>query len=428
MSPTTSSGKVRIVRIIARLNVGGPALQTILLTRGLDTNRFSSRLVTGSVSIGEGDMTPYALEQEVHPVILPELGREISVFKDLLVFWKLVKILKLLQPHIVHTHTAKAGTLGRLAAWVAEVPVKIHTFHGHVFEGYFQPAQARVFIWIERALALITDRLVVLSERQRKDLVETYRIAPRKKFQIVPLGFDLTSFVALPAPAGLRRAAQPPTFGFVGRLVSIKNPLLLLEAFRLLLTDVRSSVNADSSHFALSTLWFIGSGPLENSLRQVVQKYGLGSQITFWGWQQDLAKFYRDIDVIVLSSLNEGTPVVLIEAMASHKPFIATDVGGVRDLMVGHGQPRRDEKGRKFTLFDNGILVQSGDAHGLAGAMWYMLGHAEQRFAMGRVGREFALGHFRREQLLADIQKLYEEMLHEKGIYVPVNEIPASAC
>jgi len=189
--------KVKVVRIIARLNIGGPAIQAITLTECLGQNEFTSYLISGKISEEEGDMLPYALKRNVHPVIFPELGREISSMNDVVAFLKLVQLLRKVKPHIVHTHTAKAGTLGRLAAWVARVPVTVHTFHGHVFSGYFGWGKTKVYILIERVLAFLSDRILVLSAHQRQELVDVYRIAPSHKFQIVPLGFNLEPFLSL---------------------------------------------------------------------------------------------------------------------------------------------------------------------------------------------------------------------------------------
>jgi len=404
--------KVKVVRIIARLNIGGPAIQAITLTECLGQDEFTSYLISGKISEEEGDMLPYALERNVRPVIFPELGREISSMNDVVAFVKLVQFLRKVQPHIVHTHTAKAGTLGRLAAWVARVPIKVHTFHGHVFSGYFGWGKTKVYILIERVLALLSDRILVLSEHQRQELVDVYQIAPSHKFKIVPLGFDLEPFFSLSEATGktpnVEKERFPLIIGHIGRLVEIKNPFLALASLRLL--DFQSTVPVQ--------LWIAGGGPLEVSLKQAAQKEQNSGGVRFLGWQHDMAQLYSSLDIVILTSLNEGTPVVLIEAMASGKPFIATEVGGVRDLMVGIGEQVFGKSGGQFTVYENGILVSSQDAHGLADALEFLASDPEKRIAMGKTGREFAKAKYTKERLLKDIRSLYGDLLQKNGFQV----------
>lgn len=404
--------KVKVVRIIARLNIGGPAIQAILLTECLGSEGFTSYLIAGNISKNEGDMMPYAVARNVHPIMVPELGREISGMKDVVAFVKLVKFLRKVRPHVVHTHTAKAGTLGRVAAWVARVPIKVHTFHGHVFSGYFGWGKTKLFILIERVLAFLSDCILVLSDHQRQELVDVFRIAPNHKFQVVPLGFDLEPFLYL--PGSTRNFHQRPTgtpsviIGFIGRLAEIKNPFLAFDAF--------SVLDSRSRKVPSWELWVAGGGPLEESLKRSAKKTQLTTKIRFLGWQSDMPRLYSSVDVVILTSLNEGTPVALIEAMASGKPFISTNVGGVRDLMVGTGQCVNGNHGGKFTVYDNGILVSSEDVYGLADALEYLVSDHEKMVAMGRVGREFAKTQFTKEQLLKNIQSLYQKLLQKKGI------------
>ncbi len=411
--------KVNVVRIIARLNIGGPAIQAIMLTEYLAPEEFTSYLIAGKISENEGDMLPYALERNVHPVIFPELGRDISGMNDVVAFFKLVNFFRKTQPHIVHTHTAKAGTLGRLAAFVARVPIRIHTFHGHVFFGYFSRGKTKIFILIERVLAFLSDKIIVLSEHQRRELVEVYRIAPHHKFQIVPLGFELEPFLPLSCGTNNTQHVQddlpPLAIGFIGRLVEIKNPFLALDALSLLNFHPPLAGNKARP----IQLWIVGGGPLEDSLQQAARGKQFAEEVKFLGWQRDMAQLYSSLDVVILTSLNEGTPVVLIEAMASGKPFVSTEVGGVRDLMVGTGQCLCGRNGGEFNVYDNGILVSSQDVHGLSDALEFLASDPERRIAMGRAGREFARTKFTKERLLKDIRSLYRELLKAKGFQVP---------
>jgi len=404
--------KVKVVRVIARLNIGGPAIQAITLTECLGQDEFTSYLISGKISEEEGDMMSYAWKRNVHPIIFQELGREISSMNDVVAFVKLVQFLRNVQPHIVHTHTAKAGTLGRLAAWFARVPIKIHTFHGHVFSGYFGWGKTKFYILIEQVLAFLSDRILVLSEHQRQELVDVYRIASNHKFQIVPLGFDLEPFFALSGATPNIQPHQgglvPLIIGYIGRLVDIKNPFLALDALRLL--EFQSTVPIQ--------LWIAGGGPLEDSLKQAAQKEQFAGGVRFLGWRYDMAQLYSSLDIVILTSLNEGTPVVLIEAMASGKPFIATEVGGVRDLMVGVGEPVCGKNRGQFTVYENGILVSSQDVHGLTDALEFLASDPEKRAAMGRVGQVFAKAQFTKERLLKDLRFLYKDLLKRKGFHV----------
>jgi glycosyltransferase involved in cell wall biosynthesis len=321
----------RVVRIIARLNVGGPAIHAVLASSGMGAD-YPTLLVTGHCGPAEGDMAYLAAEHGVEPVVIPELGRAVSPFDDLRAFVKLVALLRRERPDIVHTHTAKAGTLGRLAAILCGVPVRVHTFHGHVFAGYFPPWQTQLFLAVERLLGRFTHRIVTLSDGLRRELVERYHIAPWDTVAVIPLGLDLQPMAACAARRGeLRRelgvGKSARLVGIVGRLVPIKNHDLFLDAFAAL-----PRRGARAVHGVV-----VGGGELEARLRQRVRALGLADRVHFLGWRRDLAPVYADLDVAVLTSRNEGTPVALIEAMAAGVPVVATAVGGAPDLL-DHGE------------------------------------------------------------------------------------------
>ena len=415
-----SQGKIKVVRIIARLNIGGPALQTLILTQELRGSRFSPYLITGIVGPDESDMTVSNPWKTAHPLVIAELGREISWISDFWAFLKLFIVLRKIKPHIVHTHTAKAGTLGRLAAVLARVPIRVHTFHGHVFEGYFGRMKTRIFLAVEKGLARITDCIVVVSECQRQELVDKYSVSKRSKFQVVPLGFDLSTFFGPQVQKGLREdlglTSSSFVIGFIGRLVAIKNPFLLLTAVHEL-ERYRRTVSC-AGHEAINPIRvvIVGGGELHDSLKNNFQEGEASAQPVFLGWQRNMANIYSAIDVLVLTSLNEGTPVVLIEAMATGRPFIATMVGGVQDLMVGEGTPVRGENGGWFILYANGILIKSQDVQGLVGALLYLQSHSQECLAMGRVGQKFVKERFTKERLVEDLQTLYEDLLLTKKV------------
>jgi glycosyltransferase involved in cell wall biosynthesis len=403
---------IKVVRIIARLNTGGPAIHTILLTRALDGGRFTSRLVTGVVGPNEGDMAYYAQERGIVPCVIPELGRAVAPGDDLRALVKLFRLLRREQPDIIHTHTAKAGLLGRVAgvahnilAALAGVPRAriVHTFHGHVFDGYYTPGVSRVLVLAERVLAAVTDRVIAISGTIRDDLVTRYRVCPEPKVSVVSLGLDFSWTEALDDAAGSLRsahglAANAILIGIVGRLTDVKNHVLMLEAYaRLACRDVRLVV--------------IGDGELRPALEDAVRRLGLDGRVVFAGWKRDPASIYADLDLVCLTSKNEGTPVALIEAMAAGLPFVSTRVGGVPDLVIGPPIEHRDG----FALFGNGILVPPGDARVLGAALDYLVARPETRRAMGSVGRASVLKGFSQERLAHDIETVYLDLVASEG-------------
>lgn len=384
---------IRIVRIIARLNVGGPAIHVSLLTEKLCPPAYTSTLVCGSIAADEGDMTYYAEARGVQPVIVPQLGRSLHPLRDLVTIWKVYRLLRQLQPDVVHTHTAKAGFVGRIAARLAGVPVIVHTFHGHVFQGYFSPLMTRVFLLLERLTARFSDGVITLSEDLRRDLVETYRITRRGKITVLPLGLDLTPFTAMPRHAGTFRAAygipaSAPLIGIVGRLVPVKNHALFLEA------AVRIRAAMPDARFAI-----IGDGELRAALEAQVAALGLRDAVIFTGWLRDLAPVYSDLDTLVISSVNEGTPVSIIEALAGGCPVVATAVGGLRDLLEGGAL---------------GALVPSGDAARLADAIQTMIAHPPDHGADGTNARERMRQRYGIDRLVSDLDELYRALLTQK--------------
>jgi glycosyltransferase involved in cell wall biosynthesis len=397
-----SQSKFTIARVIARLNIGGPAIQAISMTEAFQKKGYRAILLTGQVPEGEGSMEYLAEEKGVAPIKIGALSRRISWHKDLATLWQLIQIFRRERPLVVHTHTAKAGTLGRLAAIVTRVPVRVHTFHGHVFNGYFSPAVTRSFLAIERFLARHTDCIIAISESQRQDLAYTYRVAPVEKISVVPLGFDLDSFLAVNGRAGTLRhsmGCEKDSFlvGWVGRLTAIKDPDLFLRCAR----DLAQSFQ--ELRFAV-----IGDGELRSSCEEAVKSGDLGAKVCFTGWRQQLDRIYADLDLVVLTSINEGTPLSLLEAMASGKAFISTDVGGVRDLMAGSAQ-----KLDGFEIFENGILVPR-ERDVLARAITYLLKNPEKLCSMGKSGRKFVRARFSNQRLADDLESLYVALVRSK--------------
>ncbi len=376
------------MRVIARLNVGGPAIHVIRLTERLGPPRFESALVCGQIGPHEGDMSYLARAHGVRPIVIPALGREIAPLRDLSTLWRLWRLMRAYRPHVVHTHTAKAGFVGRVAARLAGVPVVVHTFHGHVFHGYFGPVKTRLFIFLERFCARLSDRVLTVSDRLKEELTG-YGIAPADRITVIPLGLDLAPFATTPRRAGaLRRelglSDATPLVGIVGRLVPIKNHRLFLEA--------ATQVNA-AAHFVI-----VGDGECRADLEARAQALGLAERVHFLGWRDAdrLPAIYSDLDTLVISSDNEGTPVSIIEAMAAGAPVVSTAVGGVSDLI---------DDGR------TGVLVPPGDAPALADAMNRLLHEPARAQALAETARPPALARFGIDRLAEDLAGLYLELL-----------------
>jgi glycosyltransferase involved in cell wall biosynthesis len=388
--------KVKVTRIVARLNVGGPAVHIINLAAGLDPDRFESQLIAGRPGPHEGDMGYLATQKGIEPLIVPELGRELSPLGDLRTTLKLARILRRHKPHIVETHTAKAGAVGRLAARLANVPVIIHVFHGHVFHSYFGPLQSEMFVNVERALAGITDRIITVSPAQRRDIADVYRIAPPERVLMVPLGLDLEPFRRARQTchgqfrASLRVPAEALLVGFVGRLTAVKNPSLFVEA-----------AGHVVQQFPQARFVFVGDGELRAALEEQIDALGLAGHVIFAGWQVDMPAVYADLDLLVLTSLNEGTPVTVIEALATGIPVVATAVGGVPDVL-------KDQ--------ETGMLTPSGDAEGLAQAIVELLHAPERAEALARAGQGDVLDRFDLVRLVDDMESLYLALLQEEDV------------
>lgn len=393
MAPQAQTRRpMRIARIIARLNVGGPAQHAIFLSAGLDPARFVTTLITGTAGSHEGDLTAEARARGVTPVCIPELGRRIHPTYDLVALGKLVTLLRRLRPDLVHTHTAKAGALGRVAALLTGAPAILHTFHGHVLDGYFSPSLSRLFLQIERALARITDRIITVSPQVRRDLLAR-GVGRPEQVEVIPVGLDLDRFLhGAASPAHLRQtlpiSAGAPLLGIVGRLVAIKDHSTLFQALVLLQSQ------GPSPHLIV-----VGDGEGREALARMAQELGLAPRVHFLGWRNDLEAILGELDVVICCSKNEGTPVALIEAMAAGVPVLATDVGGVGDLIL-HGE--------------TGWLVPPGDPPALSRAIRDLLADPERRARPLPAARRLVLERHDVNTLLHRMEALYEALLAEK--------------
>ena len=392
---------IRVLRLVARLNMGGPALHVAYLTKGLEERGYRTTLAAGSLAHGESSMSFIAEELgvEVHPI--PQLHREISPLYDTQSVLRIVRLIRRLRPHILHTHTAKAGAVGRfaaLAAGDARPPIIVHTFHGHVLRGYFDPLRTAAFRQIERQLARRSTRLIAVSPEVRDDLVEL-GVAPSEKFSVIRLGIALDSRIT---STGESRAQLRSLFGippdrfvvgWIGRMTHIKRVEDVLLAFR----DLRAR-GTDA------TLCLVGDGPDREHIERRAHELGIARHILSVGYQRDVAPYYAFFDALLLPSANEGTPVVAIEALAARKPVVATRVGGVPDVVVDG---------------TDGFLVPVGDVNGMVDALERLARDPELRSQMGEAGCARVVPRYRVERLVDDVDALYHELLGEAGIPLP---------
>ncbi len=389
MSPA-SAGPIRVVRVIARLNIGGPAIHATLLTARLDPARFTTTLVTGTEDAAEGNyLALHGREAAVE--LIPDLGREIRPLRDVRTLAALMRVIRRVRPHVVHTHTAKAGAVGRLAALLCGVPVVVHTFHGHVLRGYFSPAKTAVYRAIERVLAWRTDRLLTVTDRVRDELL-ALGVGRPDQYTTVPLGFDLAPLVQAARRQGELRAelalGTAPLVGIVARLVPIKAHEVFLDA------AVRIRASLPEARFLI-----VGDGECRPALEARVDALGLRDAVRFLGWRADLDRLYADLDVVVLTSRNEGSPVALIEAMAAGVPVVSTAVGGVPDV-VAHGV--------------SGLLAPMDDAAAIADHAVALLRDRARGAAMGRAGQARVVATYSADRLVADIEALYTQLLERR--------------
>lgn len=385
---------IRVLRVITRLNVGGPAINAILLSSALDDGaEFRSTLVAGTTAPREGDMLELARARSVEPLVLPALGREISPLDDLVALARVVQLVRRLQPDVVHTHMAKAGTVGRLAARICGVPLIVHTYHGHVFHSYFGKARTRLFLTIERALALGTDRIIVVGDGQR-DEIASYGVAPRRKLESIRLGLELTPFLQAEAARGTLRAelgidAATPLVGIVARLVPIKAHEVFLDAA----ATVRHKL--PDARFVI-----VGDGERRAELERRVQRLGLTDSVEFLGWRRDMREVYADLDVVALTSRNEGSPVALIEALACARPVVATRVGGVPEVVLDG---------------ETGLLVPAQASAALAEAIVRLLRDRPLAERLGAAGRRHVYPRYDSTRLVDDMRRLYLRELAGRG-------------
>jgi glycosyltransferase involved in cell wall biosynthesis len=368
------------------------------LSAGLEERGYQTTLVAGSLGKGEGSMAYVAEQKGVEIVTVPELSREISPLHDLRAAQRLAALIRSTRPHILHTHTAKAGAVGRTAAMLAgdaRPPIVVHTFHGHVLRGYFGPVRSSLFRMLERGLAKTSTALVAVSPEVRDDLV-ALGVAPREKFTVIRLGVELERRVAFTdeTRARARRmlgvAHDRFVVGWIGRMTAVKRADDVLLGFKRLR---ESGVSA--------CLCLVGDGPDREEIEELAHELGIVRDCLFLGYQHDVAPFYAAFDALVLPSANEGTPVSAIEALAAGRPVVATRVGGVPDVV-------RDGV--------DGFLVEPGDVIALADRLAQLAADPERAREMGEAGRTRVRERYSVERLVDDVDRLYRELLAGKGV------------
>jgi glycosyltransferase involved in cell wall biosynthesis len=399
---------IRVLRVIARLNVGGPAQHVVWLAAGLRPRGFETLLAAGDTGPDEAPMDDLAERAGVRRVRVPGLGRALRPLDDARALVHLTRLCRTFRPHIVHTHTAKAGVLGRLAASASGVRVRVHTFHGHVLRGYFGPVGSGAALAAERALGALSAAVIALSPRQRHELAHTLRVAPPPRVRVVPLGIDLAPFGAVArarrAAGGavrdgaLRRALgvdpAAPLVGLIGRLVPIKQPALAVEAI----------ARAASAGGRAAHLVVVGDGPERQAVQAAARARGMEGRVHLAGVRRPVAPVYAELDGLLLTSRNEGTPVVILEALAAGVPVVATAVGGVPDLAARAPGAL--------------ALSPAGDAHSLAAHLSGLLATPGRAASMGAAALA-AAPRFGLAQLFDNLERFYRQLLRHAGGCAP---------
>jgi len=391
------AGEIRVVRIIGRLNIGGPAIQAITLTKLLEPRGYRTLLIRGSEASHEGSLDDLAARYGVEPMLVPGLRRELHA-GDLRALLQLVRVLRAFRPHIVHTHLAKAGALGRVAALVTRPrrgPILVHTFHGHSLEGYFSARRTSVFCGIERVLARRCARLISVCPEVRDDLVRL-GVAPRDRIEVIPVGFDLAPFAVAATERAARACVVRSQLGVPpeARLVTLIARLVPIKCVDRFLRIASEIARRSDAYFAI-----VGDGELRAALEATPIGSELAERLVWAGFRRDMPDVCFASDVVVLTSDNEGTPVSLIEAQAAGVPVVSTRVGGAAGVVLD-GQ--------------TGRLVDVEDEPAFAEAVLDMLAQPAAARAMGVAGREHVARTFALDRLVDDVDELYRRLLGER--------------
>ncbi len=395
----------KVLRILNRLAVGGPVLNAAYLTKYL-APEFETVFVVGKREDHEKSASYLADQLGIDYVEINGMGRSIDPITDFNAYKQLKSLIKKFKPDIVHTHAAKPGALGRLAASSSKVPVIVHTFHGHIFHSYFNTVKTNFFIATERFLASKSDAIIAISDQQRKELALDFKIAPFEKFHVIPLGFDLDKFRLDQGPKRLKFRREfnlsdsTIAIGIIGRLVPVKNHYLFLKAISYVLSHSKREIRA----------FIIGDGETRKDLENVAGQIGLGystenssehsKPLVFTSWRRDVDIVNAGLDIICLTSFNEGTPVSLIEAQAANKPIISTKVGGIGDIVI-EGETALLANVEEPELYCKNLLE--------------LVENDDLRKKMGFSSHAHVFKQFGVQTLVANISRLYYELLEKKA-------------
>ncbi|GAA4728169.1 glycosyltransferase [Flavisolibacter ginsenosidimutans] len=394
----------KVLRILNRLIVGGPVLNATYLTKYLSPE-FETLLVVGEKESHEKSADYLAGQLGIDYITIPQMGRSINPVNDFQAFKELKRIIKEFKPDVVHTHAAKPGALGRLAASVCGVPAIVHTYHGHVFHSYFNSVKSSFYINAERFLARRSSAIVAISEAQRKELTEEFRIAPPEKFRVIQLGLDLDKFCE---DQPFKRKKFREEFGLqddeiavgiIGRLVPVKNHELFLTAVAYVVKNTTKKIKA----------FVVGDGETRADLENKARALGLSftthrdtahlHPLIFTSWRSDVDFVNAGLDIVTLTSLNEGTPVSLIEAQAANKPIVSTRVGGIADI-VSEGE--------------TALLADVSDSETFCSHLLNLVNNEAIRQKLGNNNANYVLKRFSYQRLVKDTSDLYYELLHKK--------------
>lgn len=383
---------IRVLRIINRFNVGGPVYNVTYLTKFLPKS-YETMLIGGCATSTEQDATYILESQGVEYEKLESMSRSIRFFNDLRTFFVLIKLIKSYKPTIVHTHASKAGALGRIAAKIMGVPVIVHTYHGHVFQGYFNPLVTKLVILLERFLGRLSTKIITISPEQQQEIVYKFNIIPVEKTIVIPLGFDLKRFEESQTKRDELRyelgiSDRQRAVAIVGRLAPIKNHRLFIDAAALVLREYPNEF----------IFYVVGDGELKTEIKSYIENTHpiVNKNLVFTSWIADMTTLYPAMDMVCLTSINEGTPVSLIEAQASGVPVISTNVGGVKDIVQAN---------------ETGVIMEGNTAEELAKHLIQLHLNSSLRMKMSQNARNFVKEKFTYQRLVDDMDRLYKNLL-----------------
>ena len=391
----------KVLRIINRFNLGGPTYNAAYLTRYMP-DEYETLLIGGAHSESEEDSFHITQQLGIDPITIAEMKRDISPKDDHIAYKKISQLIDWFQPDIIHTHASKAGALGRLAGIRNKVPIIVHTFHGHVFHSYFNKVKTQAYISIERKLAERSDAIIAISPLQKHELVNEFSIAESEKVKIIPLGFDLSRFKE--DQEQKRKEFRDRyhlddeyvAIGIIGRLVNIKNHAMFIELAKRIVDKTKKKVK----------FFIIGDGDLMKELKEHAKRLTLFSSdnnyeddLIFTSWIKNIDKAIAGLDIIVMTSKNEGTPVSLIEAQAGERAIVSTEVGGIRDILVPG---------------ETGLISPSEHIDSMESNLLELIVNPEKRKEMGKAGYSFVREKFTYSRLASDMDKLYKSLIEKK--------------